>query len=125
VTLPAAAEQMYRALRALPCGCCRRWDKESKTEDGWTQTKTVRPVPSDAGIRSGRRAGDGVRANDCIYWMMPDVKLSVEISGGIDNTAITRPSGIWVAKCNNRETKFPPGGPAASGWKRARSAAAI
>lgn len=36
----AVALQMYTALRALPCGCCRKWDKESKTEDGWTQIST-------------------------------------------------------------------------------------
>lgn len=31
------ALQMYCALRALPCGCCRRWDKEA--EDGYIVTK--------------------------------------------------------------------------------------
>jgi hypothetical protein len=36
---PEIGLQMYRALRNAPCYCCRKWDKESKTEDGYTVTK--------------------------------------------------------------------------------------
>lgn len=52
-----------------------------------------------------------MRANDCLWWVMPEVTLSVGIGG-----SVTRPSGVWVAKCCNRETPFPPGGPIAYGW---------
>ena len=36
---PDVEVQMYQALKMLPCGCCRKWDKESKTDDGFTVTK--------------------------------------------------------------------------------------
>jgi hypothetical protein len=32
-----AAAQMYRALTSLPCGCCRRWNREE--QDEYTVTK--------------------------------------------------------------------------------------
>lgn len=57
-----------------------------------------------------------MRANDCLWWLAPDVAVSVVVSGVVEPGKITRSSGVWVAKCNNRETKFSIGGPAASGW---------
>jgi hypothetical protein len=38
VTLVEVSTLMYRALVNAQCGCCRKWDKESKTEDGYTVT---------------------------------------------------------------------------------------
>lgn len=38
MTLAEVAMLMYHALENAQCGCCRKWDKESKTEDGYTVT---------------------------------------------------------------------------------------